>query len=150
MDYVEGRGVTSGNDVYFIYDAENDVVVMAMYKDAPGVRSDRLMPNVIKSFTKDEWGSINEFLLAGADKYEEEEGLKKLEEMKVDESFAPKVRDFPSDVIEIDSEGNVHPPEAGELLSGIQQLRKEEVTLPKVNNIPKMTEDDKKEENGTE
>ena len=126
MDYVEGRGVTSGNDVYFIYDAENDVVVMAMYKDAPGVRSDRLMPNVIKSFTKDEWGSINEFLGAGAaDRDKEEED---------------------DDVIEIDSEGNIHPPEAKELLSGIQQLRKEEVTLPKVNNIPKMTEDDKKEE----
>ena len=83
MDYVEGRGVTSGNDVYFIFDAENDVVVMAMYKDAPGVRSDLLKPNVIKSFTKDEWGSINEFLSAGAADRDEEEEEEDVDEERI-------------------------------------------------------------------
>ena len=73
MDYVEGRGVTSGNEVYFIFDADNDVVVMATYRDAPGVRSDLLKPNIVKTFSKDEWGDINEFLAAGASENEEEE-----------------------------------------------------------------------------
>ena len=73
MDYVDGRGITNGNDVYFIYDAETGMVVMTMYKDAPGVRSDLLKPNVIKSFYPSDWGNINEFLGAGAREEEEEE-----------------------------------------------------------------------------
>ena len=158
MDYVEGRGVTSGNDVYFIYDAENEVVVVRTYRDAPGVRSDRLMPNVVKTFSKDEWIDINKFLSAGAaDRDEDEfegEGVSS------------------DDIIKIDSSGNVHPPEATKVLAEIQQLRKEG-SLPKINNakailpgkgLPAMTKDkvqekfdpitgtqnEEKEENGKE
>ena len=135
MDYVEGRGISNGNEVYFIFDAENDVVVMATYKNAPGVRSDLLQPNIIKTFSKDEWGDINEFLSAGRDDYDEDE-------------------DEDDDVIEIDSEGKVHPPEGEKVLAEIQELRKEGVTLPKMNNtkailpensVPAMTKDEVQE-----
>ena len=102
MDYVDGRGISCGNDVYFDYVDGN--VVMKMYRDMPGVRMDRLQPNVIKTFSVDQWGELNKYLGETLDKVEgvfndvdieEEEALKKLEEMKVDEAFAPKVRDLP-------------------------------------------------------
>ncbi|KKK94078.1 hypothetical protein LCGC14_2686480, partial [marine sediment metagenome] len=73
MDYVEGRGVTSGNDVYFIFDLETDSVVMATYRDVPGVSLDKRQPNVVKTFSKEEWGEINDFLGAGAREGEEED-----------------------------------------------------------------------------
>ncbi len=60
METVEGRGICCGNEVYFDYvDGE---VVMTMYRDMPGVRMDRRDPNVIKSFSVDQWGEINEYL----------------------------------------------------------------------------------------
>ncbi|HEC66961.1 MAG TPA: hypothetical protein ENI23_16925 [bacterium] len=145
MDYVEGRGVTSGNDVYFIFDRENDVVVMATYRDAPGVRSDLLQPNLTKTFSVDEWVAINRFLSVGRDDYDEDEdkekgddedeekrGLAKLEEMEVDKAFAPKVMDLPSTA----------------------NIATKDIMLPKMNNakailpensVPAMTKDEVQE-----
>ena len=60
METVEGRGIQCGNEVYFNYvDGE---VVMTTYRDVPGVRMDRRDPNVIKTFSIEQWGKINEFL----------------------------------------------------------------------------------------
>ena len=111
MDYVEGRGISNGNDVYFIFDAENDVVVMATYRDAPGVRSDLLQPNIIKTFSKDEWGDINEFLSAGANQYEEDE------EEKPDIS--------PDDEVEVPPVTSSLPAMSGTLPEPVEDDRKE-------------------------
>jgi hypothetical protein len=103
MEVIDGRGISNGNDVYFIYDAENDVVVMATYRDVPGVRSDLLKPNIIKAFTKDEWGEINEFLSAGVSEHEyEEEGEEEYPPVPLTANIAakdielPKVNSIPS------------------------------------------------------
>ena len=173
MDYVEGRGVTSGNEVYFIFDAENDVVVMATYSDAPGVRSDLLQPNIIKTFSKDEWGDINEFLSAGARENEEEEeaeeaessplfqqivpdritipktsdeekeGLKKLEEMEVDEALAPKVRDEISVLHEslMFSNEKMDQPVSANKGGKLPAMGNSELILPE-NKVPAMTKEE--------
>ncbi len=125
MELVKGRGICSGNEVYFDYvDGE---VVMTMYRDMPGVRMDRRDPNVIKSFSVGQWGEINEYL---------RETLDDVEGVFSDDGVE-------DGVIEIDSKGGVHPPEAVKVLSEIQELRTE---LPKVNNIPSMTNDKPEEE----
>ena len=72
LGIIEGRGITSGNEVYFIFNRETDKVVVATYRDMPGVPLDRREPNLIKTFSKDEWTEINRFLSAGADDYEDE------------------------------------------------------------------------------
>ena len=138
METVEGRGISNGNDVYFIFDAENDVVVMATYRDVPGVRSDLLKPNIVKAFTKDEWGEINEFLMAGAREEEEKEGLKKLEEMKIDEAFAPKVMDLPKQD-EVSVFHNERIDTSVPITASI--AAKDVVELPRVNAVPKMSGD---------
>ena len=152
MDYVEGRGVTSGNEVYFIFDAENDVVVMATYRDAPGVRSDLLQPNIIKTFSKDEWGDINEFLSAGANGYEEEEEAEEAESSPLFQQIVPET----SDEEEEGDEPDISPDDAGRvpeseltesekelLASGGSVIHNER--LPSMVSVPKMTEDDKEE-----
>ena len=144
METVKGRGICCGNEVYFDYvDGE---VVMTMYRDMPGVRMDRRSPNVIKSFSVGQWGDINKYLGETLDKFE---GV-----FSDDEDVAG------DDVIEIDSKGGVHPPEAVSILSEIQQLRKGGTKLPKMGNaeailpenkVPAMTKSElEKEENGEE
>ncbi len=96
METVEGRGISNGNGVYFIFDAENDVVVMATYRDAPGVRSDLLKPNIVKAFTKVEWGESNEFLMAGADKYEDKEEIVTIHSERIDTFFPLRKEDYAS------------------------------------------------------
>ncbi len=140
MDYVEGRGVTSGNEVYFIFDAENDVVVMATYRDMPGVRSDLLKPNIIKTFSKDEWGDINEFLSAGANEGEEEaEEAEEAESSPLFQQIVPETSD------EEEEEGDE--PDISPVLGlhSTADIAVNDVQLPKMNNVPKMTEDDKEE-----
>ena len=139
MDYVEGRGVTSGNEVYFIFDAENDVVVMATYKDAPGVRSDLLKPNIVKTFSKDEWGDINEFLSAGASENEEEEEAEEAESSPLFQQIVPETSD------EEKEEGDEPDISPALGLYSTANIAAKDVQLPKMNNVPKMTEDDKEE-----
>ena len=142
MDYVEGRGVTSGNEVYFIFDAENDVVVMATYKDAPGVRSDLLKPNIIKTFSKDEWGDINEFLSAGARENEEEEEAEEAESSPLFQQIVPETSDLDSSMEAPD-------------ISLTANIAGRDVELPKMNNaeailpenkVPAMTKEEKEED----
>ncbi len=160
MELVEGRGINCENEVYFDYvDGE---IVMTMYRDMAGVRMDRRDPNVIKSFSIDQWEEINGYLREVLD---DAEGV-------CDDGDE-------GDVIKIDSEGKVHPPKAAKILSEMHQLRKEgmekeeaeglrkleemevdkafapkvrdlpdaadtsNVELPKVNSIPSMTGDGK-------
>ena len=61
MDYVDGRGISCGNDVYFNY--IDGRVVMLMYRDVPGVAMANRDPNVVKSFSPAQWGEINDYLL---------------------------------------------------------------------------------------
>ena len=68
MDYVNGRGICCGNEVYFDYVDGN--VVMKMYRDMPGVRMDRLQPNIIKTFSVDQWRELNKYLGETVDKVE--------------------------------------------------------------------------------
>ncbi len=138
METIEGRGISNDNNVFFIFDAEKDVVVMATYRDVPGVRSDLLKPNIIKTFTKDEWGEINEFLMAGAREEEEKEGLKKLEEMKIDEAFAPKVMDLPKQ----DEVSVFHNERIDTSVPITASIAAKDITLPKMNNVPSMTSAD--------
>ncbi|KKL97075.1 hypothetical protein LCGC14_1838070, partial [marine sediment metagenome] len=106
MELVKGRGICCENEVYFDYvDGE---IVMTMYRDVPGVRMDRRAPNVIKSFSINQWEEINGYLRETLD---EVEGV---------------FDDRDDGVIEIDSEGKVHPPEAEKVLAEIQELRKAE------------------------
>ncbi|HEC64135.1 MAG TPA: hypothetical protein ENI23_02445 [bacterium] len=72
LGIIEGRGISSGNEVFFIFNREIDKVVMATYRDMPGVPLDRREPNLIKTFSIEEWTEINKFLAAGADNYEDE------------------------------------------------------------------------------
>ena len=140
MELVKGRGICCENEVYFDYvDGE---IVMTMYRDVPGVRMDRRAPNVIKSFSINQWEEINRYLRETLD---EVEGV---------------FDDRDDGVIVIDSEGKVHPPEASKILARIQELRKaEELTepvppgkversleLPKVNSLPSMTKEEEEEE----
>ena len=69
LETIEGRGISSGNEVFFIFNREINKVVMATYRDMPGVPLDRREPNLIKTFSKEEWIEINRFLSAGADEY---------------------------------------------------------------------------------
>ena len=60
MEIINGRGINCENEVYFDYvDGE---IVMTMYRDMAGVRMDRRDPNVIKSFSIDQWEEINGYL----------------------------------------------------------------------------------------
>ena len=68
MEFVKGRGICCENEVYFDYvDGE---VVMTMYRDVPGVRMDRRAPNVIKSFSINQWEEINGYLRETLDEVE--------------------------------------------------------------------------------
>ena len=126
MELVKGRGICCENEVYFDYvDGE---IVMTMYRDVPGVRMDRRAPNVIKSFSINQWEEINGYLRETLD---EVEGV---------------FDDRDDGVIVIDSEGKVHPPEASKILARIQELRKAEEL--KVNSLPSMTASDAPEEEG--
>ncbi len=69
FETIEGRGITPGNEVFFIFNREINKVVMATYRDMPGVPLDRREPNLIKTFSIEEWTEINKFLAAGADEY---------------------------------------------------------------------------------
>ncbi len=163
MDYVEGRGICCGNEVYFDYvDGE---VVMTMYRDMPGVRSDRLKPNVIKTFSIDQWGELNEYLRVtlndvegvfnDGDGSEEVEETLKGKDRKV--STARKVWEAQY----TNSPKEVELPK----VNVIPKMSNAEAILPE-NKVPVMTKDeiqekldpitgtqneeDKKEENGTE
>ena len=131
MELVKGRGICCENEVYFDYvDGE---IVMTMYRDVPGVRMDRRAPNVIKSFSINQWEEINGYLRETLD---EAEGV---------------FDDRDDGVIEIDSEGEVHPPEASKILAGIQVPPgkvERSLELPKVNSLPSMTASDAPEEEG--
>ncbi|KKL27790.1 hypothetical protein LCGC14_2381640 [marine sediment metagenome] len=150
MDYVEGRGVTSGNEVYFIFDAENDVVVMATYRDAPGVRSDLLKPNIVKTFSKDEWGDINEFLSAGASENEEEEA-EEAEEAESSPLFQQIVPETSDEEKEEGDEPDISPVLG---LHSTADIAVDDVELPKMSNaeailpenkVPTMTKDEVQE-----
>ena len=145
MDYVEGRGVTSGNEVYFIFDAENDVVVMAMYRDAPGVRSDLLKPNIVKTFSKDEWGDINEFLSAGANEGEEE--AEEAESSPLFQQIVPEGELSESEKELLAAGGSVFHTKRlpGGAVSPTANIAAKDVQLPKMNNVPELVEDDKEE-----
>jgi hypothetical protein len=120
MELVKGRGINCENEVYFDYvDGE---VVMTIYRDMPGVRMDRRDPNVIKTFSVDQWGEVNKYLMETLD---DVEGVfsddDRDEEEEIQEKFDP--------------------------ITGTQNEEEEEkeAELPKVNSIPSMTEDDKEE-----
>ena len=96
MDYVEGRGVCCGNEVYFDY--VDGKVVMTMYRDMPGVRSDRLKPNVIKTFVPAQWGEINEYLMGTLDRVEgvfndDEEEAEEAESSPLFQQIVPETSD---------------------------------------------------------
>ncbi|KKL08840.1 hypothetical protein LCGC14_2571830, partial [marine sediment metagenome] len=158
MDYVEGRGVCCGNEVYFDYvDGE---VVMTMYRDMPGVRSDRLKPNVIKTFVPAQWGEINEYLMGTLDRVEGvfndvEEEAEEAEEAESSPLFQQIVPET-SDEEEEGDEPDISPDDAGRvpeseltesekelLASGGSVIHNER--LPSMVSVPKMTEDDKEE-----
>ena len=120
FELVEGRGISSGNEVFFIFNREINKVVMATYRDMPGVPLDKREPNIIKTFSKDEWIEINRFLSAGADEYLDKTNL--FEDEFEGEGIVGKISE--SDKIE-------------------------EVALPKVssNSIPSMTNSEENGEN---
>ena len=128
MEFVEGRGIEC-NGVCFIFDAEMDVVVMAMYRDLPGVRGDLLQPNIEKVFTKIEWGEINDFLLAGASEMEVDDFDEDEDEAKEAES-SPLFQQIGPET----SKAN-----------GIPKMSNAEAILPE-NKVPAMTKEEMKED----
>ena len=102
MELSEDRGIECQGVSFDFIDGK---VVLAVYQNLPGIKRHLAGTTFLKAFTIDDWKAVNRYLgdMVGDD-----------------------------DVIEIDSEGKVHPPEAVSVLSEIQELRK-------VNNIPKMS-----------
>ena len=121
---IEGRGISNGNGAYFIFDAETDRVVMATYRDVPGVSLDRRQPNVVKTFSKEEWAGINDFIRAGA-----------REDEDIPETFS---NEFSNELDE-------------DVVGKISEDDKEEVALPKVassgDGIPSMSNSEENVEN---
>ncbi len=97
MEVVKERGICCGNEVYFNYvDGE---VVMTMYKDVPGVRMDRRDPNVVKTFSRDDWGDINKYLMETLDKcfqgYAKREEVKEAESSPLFQQVIPEPAELP-------------------------------------------------------
>ena len=103
---------------------------MATYRDMPGVPLDRREPNLIKTFSKEEWIEINRFLSAGADEYLDKTNL--FEDVFEGEGIVGKISE--SDKIENEDE---------DVFGG------KGVPLPKVvsNGIPSMTNSEENGEN---
>ena len=132
MEVVKGRGITEGNEVYFDYvDGE---VVMTMYRNVPGVRMDRRDPNVIKTFSRDDWDAVCRYLMKTLDKVEgvfvddfnDKEEVKEAESSPLFQQVVPET-----------SKAN-----------GIPKMSNAEAILPE-NKVPAMTKEEMKE-NGKE
>lgn len=117
MELVKGRGLEC-NGVCFNY--VDGKVVMAMYRELPGVSADVLQPNVSVTFSVDQWGEINKYLRETLD---DVEGV------------------FSDD----DDDGDEGEEEVEEEESVLNVVSAPSGILPKVNSVPKMTEDDKEE-----
>ena len=126
MDYVDGRGISCGNDVYFNY--IDGRVVMSMYRDVPGVAMARRDPNVVKSFTPAQWGEVNDYLLGVS--HDEESPEETLEEEEVTVP-GPNIVSAPS----LKTGQGVLPQ-----VSGIPKMGNAEDILPE-NSVPAMTKD---------
>ena len=133
MECSEDRGIES-NGLCFNYVDGN--VTLTVFKNLPGVARELAGTIFQRAFSPQEWEEINRFLIKTLDKVE---GV--FNDVEEDDG-----------VIEIDSEGNVHPPEASKVLSEISQLREEakeaessplfQQVVPetsKANGIPKMS-----------
>ncbi len=129
METSEDRGIECKGLCFNYVDGQ---VTLSMYQNPPGVRRDLCRTIFQKSFSPDEWSEINHYLMGALDKAE---GIfVDEEEEEVSIPIVPSLT----------QQGLVPPI----LLTA--DIAAKDVELPKVNNIPKMTEDDKKEENGTE
>jgi len=118
------------------FDFIDGKIVLSIYQNLPGIKRHLAGTTFLKAFTIDDWKAVNRYLM---------------------DVIEP-------DIIEIDSEGNVHPPEAVSILSGIRKLRDEVEEVPtihsqrtdtSVNKIPKMTSpvpgmENKEEEEGND
>lgn len=147
METSEDRGIECKGLCFSYVDGN---VILSVYQNLPGIRRDLAGTIFQKTFSGDEWSKINHYL---------------------DDSEMRGVILGEDDVIEIDSEGKVHPPEAVKVLSDISQLRKEDIvadlaqeeittiyskridtSVPSTTllNIPSMTKEKKEEANDGE
>lgn len=98
LGVTEGRGVECGNDVYFSF--VDGKIVFSIYRDVPGVRMDRREPNVVKSFSVEEWTAINEYLFSlfgdnVNEVEEEEERVKGLPKVISGTGGLPSAKNYP-------------------------------------------------------
>ena len=98
MEVSEDRGIESQGVCFDLVDGK---IVLAVYKNLPGIKRHLAGTSFLRAFTIDDWKAINGYLMDCVG--------------DVEETF--------DGVIEIDSEGKVHPPEAEKILSELGKLR---------------------------
>ena len=132
MEVSEDRGIECQGVCFNLVDGK---IVLAVYQNLPGIKRDLAGTTFLRAFEIDDWLAVNRYLkdMVGDDE-ETSDG-----------------------VIEIDSEGKVHPPEAEKVLSEIQKLREvaEITTIHSERrglSVPNMTnnEEEKEGNNGQE
>ena len=119
MEVSEDRGIESQGVCFDLVDGK---IVLAVYKNLPGIKRHLAGTSFLRAFTIDDWKAINGYLMDAVG--------------DVEETF--------DGVIKIDSKGKVHPPEAVKVLSDISQLRGGPVFPGKM--IPLKKEEEREEE----
>ncbi|MCH7756700.1 hypothetical protein IIC45_01270, partial [Patescibacteria group bacterium] len=98
MELSEDRGLECQGVCFNFVDGK---IVLSVYQNLPGIKRNLAGTTFLRAFTIDDWKAINRYLRDAVG--------------DIEETY--------DGVIEIDSEGKVHPPEAVKVLSDISQLR---------------------------